>query len=339
MVGIPEADLAEWRSRRANRQGGGGSGPGAKRQKIENVALTPAQLKAQLEAHKALMSGKAPPSGAVAGQFNASPITGPPPPMMGYPPTGPPPGFGMPPPPIYNRPPPGFGPPPPMLNAPPMGVGPYSGPPPGFYQGPPPSVAPLPPRPLPSTITPVSLPSVNPHQEAVKSGAKTRMVYNDLTMSPEEKLALTSKYLYIDPEDSAKSSSAATATTYSQQQDIGSSQPQPANSQSNYAADTSQNLAQSYPAISNAGAGGIEPASANPEANTAEALARANYSVGDGVQRETDAIQMQSQANDEREQGIGLEPDPVGVTDATGAQVSQVQAGSRPGRAKAADLF
>lgn len=52
----------------------------------------------------------------------------------------------------------------------------------------------------------ISLPSVNPHQEAVKAGAKSRMVYVDITMSPEEKLASTSKYLYIDPEDTKQTS-------------------------------------------------------------------------------------------------------------------------------------
>lgn len=81
MVGIPEADLAEWRARRGNRQG---NGQGAsKRPKIEKVALTPEQLKAQLEAHKALMSGKAPPPSAAPSLNPAFP----PPPgnLMGYP--------------------------------------------------------------------------------------------------------------------------------------------------------------------------------------------------------------------------------------------------------------
>ena len=209
MVGVPEADLAEWQSRRGKRQGQGGSsngasGPASKRQKVENVALTPEQLKAQLEAHKALMSGKVPPAGMVAGQFH-SPTPGPPPAMMGFPP-GPPPGFGAAPPPMYNRPPPGFGPPPGM--SPP--AGPYAGPPPQFYPtGPPPNIAaPFRPPPIPA-VPSISLPAVNPHQEAVKSGAKSRMVYNDATMSPEEKLASTSKYLYIDPDEARQ----AMATT------------------------------------------------------------------------------------------------------------------------------
>lgn len=88
MVGVPEADLAEWRSRRANNgnMGGGPSGqPGAKRQKVENVALTPDQLKAQLEAHKALMSGQAPPPGSVPPQFGAPPAGPPPSFTPGYP--------------------------------------------------------------------------------------------------------------------------------------------------------------------------------------------------------------------------------------------------------------
>lgn len=378
MEGVPEADLAEWRSRRAGASSNGG-GPAFKRQKVENVALTPEQLKAQLEAHKALMSGKAPPPGAVAGQFNP-PIAGFPPPhhMMMFPPTGPPPGFGVRPPPIYNRPPPGFGPPPsmsPPLQGPP---GQYAGPPPGFNTPPPPIVAP--PRPLPPSapVPNISLPTINPHQEAVKAGAKSRMVYVDITMSPEEKLASTSKYLYIDPEDAKQTVQqipASSANQYhgpppgfgavpncsvgspytgsphspynslQQQQQSGAYYGSNTPTQAppgppagiNYSTDPSHAHAQSYPAMS---AGDLEPASNNPEVHTAEALARANQSVGLGVQREVDMGQMESQAKANREQDMGLSPEPVVLTEATSpSQPSNGQATVKQGRARAADLF
>lgn len=388
MVGVPEADLAEWRSRRGKRSGqagssnGGASGPASKRQKIENVALTPEQLKAQLEAHKALMSGKSLPPGAVAGQFHSPNPAVPPPNMMGYPP-GPPPGFGTAPPPMYNRPPPGFGSPPP-INAPPP-AGPYAGPPPGFYPtGPPPmmTAGAAPARPMPMVIPNISLPATNPHQEAVKSGAKSRMVYNDATMSPEEKLATTSKYLYIDPEEARQgpapattlqsplnaltSSSPGMAPQYygpppgfgpppqggsvsspyagsphssynSSQQQHSTSAPGPPASL-NHAVNPSQPHAQAYPAISNAGRGGAEPPSSHPEENTAEALARANQSVGQGVQREMEMGEMERQAKADREMGVDLGPEPVGVTEIQSSG-SAAQNGGRPGRARAADLF
>ena len=84
MVGIPEADLAEWQSRKASGSGGSGQQQ-AKRPKIESVALTPEQLKAQLQAHKALMSGQALPPGSVPPQFGHGQ------PQIGAP-AGPPPG-------------------------------------------------------------------------------------------------------------------------------------------------------------------------------------------------------------------------------------------------------
>lgn len=145
MVGIPEADLAEWQARKAANGGGGGSGPSQpKRQKIENVVLTPAQLKAQLEAHKALMSGQAPAPGTVAPTYSA------PPPASYY--SGPPPGF-----------------PPPQQSQ---------------MQHPPPAAA-----------------APSPHRLAVQNKQKSRIVYTDTALSPEEKLAGSSKYLYFDPDE------------------------------------------------------------------------------------------------------------------------------------------
>jgi hypothetical protein len=375
MVGIPEADLAEWKARRGNQSGSSNGGPASKRQKIENVALTPQQLKAQLEAHKALMSGKAPPPGAFAGQFN-SPNPGiAPPPKMGYPPTGPPPGFGAPPPPFYNRPPPGFGPPPGMRPPPP---GMYAGPPPTFFPNgpPPPMMAGIPPPQSPPVVIPhISLPASNPHQEAVKSGAKSRMVYNDVTMSPEEKLASTSKYLYIDAEESRQKSmplqqpppvsgsgfpqyygpppgsnpgaagspiNASPHSPYTPQQQYGSyGNPPPPGPPAglNASVNPGYTHAQSYPAIANAGQAGIEPASSHPEQNTAEALMRANESVGQGIQRELEMGDMQGKAKVNRVEGVGLSPEPIGITEASSSQSSSVQSGNKAGRARAADLF
>lgn len=354
MVGIPEADLAEWRARRGNRQG---NGQGAsKRPKIEKVALTSEQLKAQLEAHKALMSGKAPPPSAAP---SLNPAFLPPPPpanMMGYP-TGPPPGFGAPPLPIYNRPPPGFGPPPAAMSPPlPMSAaGLYAGPPPGFDPTLPPpttSLAPAAPRPYaPIAATPlpavspiadpvVPLPSVNPHQEAVKTGAKSRLVYADVTMSPEEKLASTSKYLYVDPDDAQQQTSPTMQYNGQAPQQGGDYGSQPLGPPASLNHSFSGALhAQSYPAISEGGKGGIEPASHNPEANTAEALARANEGVGSGLQREIDMGQMEAQAKVSREEGTGLSPEPVGVTELASSQSSTNLNGPRTGRARAADLF
>ncbi|PWN39868.1 hypothetical protein IE81DRAFT_294162 [Ceraceosorus guamensis] len=113
MTGIPAADLEEWKSRRGRSTGQDPSNPSgqpsAKRPKVESVALTPAQLKAQLEAHKALMAGKshaeaaaaAAGAGAGAGGAASSAAAGPSsaasplPPHLAYP--GPPPPFGPPP--------------------------------------------------------------------------------------------------------------------------------------------------------------------------------------------------------------------------------------------------
>lgn len=126
MEGIPAPDVADYKRRKEIELGlnpGSISQPQAKRPKIENKPLSEAELKAQLEAHKALMgasegSNAVPPpqdggSGAVYGAppqtYTASPIpaaVSPPPPHPGLPPGmpsfmhngPPPPGFpGQPP--------------------------------------------------------------------------------------------------------------------------------------------------------------------------------------------------------------------------------------------------
>lgn len=141
MVGIPAPDVADYKRRKEIELGlsaGSISQPPPKRAKIENRPLSESELKAQLEAHKALMgnsqgaesSAAASTSDASIGAvYGAAPqaYATPPPPMSGGPP---PPGF-------FGAPPPGFpsGGPPPF--PPPFMV--------GFPPGPPPPGFPMPP--------------------------------------------------------------------------------------------------------------------------------------------------------------------------------------------------
>ncbi|PWY97953.1 hypothetical protein BCV70DRAFT_165920 [Testicularia cyperi] len=116
MAGIPEKDLEEWKARRAAQKAEGAAATQNKRPRIEKMILTKEQLRIQLEAHKALMSGKTPMPGLGPGG------------MLAFPP---PPGtYSVPPPPL-----PGFfaGPPPSLSRPPP------TAPPVGFRSGPPPS--------------------------------------------------------------------------------------------------------------------------------------------------------------------------------------------------------
>nr|CDI56657.1 related to zinc finger protein [Melanopsichium pennsylvanicum 4] len=107
MAGIPEKDLAEWKERRAAQKADGNAPTQNKRPRIEKLVLSKEQLRVQLEAHKALMSGKAPIPGLVpygaAGPFSvpppALPRFGVPPPNFARPPpTQPPSGYGAAPP-------------------------------------------------------------------------------------------------------------------------------------------------------------------------------------------------------------------------------------------------
>lgn len=110
MAGIPEEDLEKWKARRALQKADGNVPTENKRPRIEKLVLSKEQLRIQLEAHKALMSGKAPVPGLVPGFGAAGPYSVPPPPLV----------------PVYGAPPPNFPRPPPRQ--PPPG---YSGPPPG----------------------------------------------------------------------------------------------------------------------------------------------------------------------------------------------------------------
>ena len=108
MAGIPEKDLAEWKARRAAQRADGNVPTQNKRPRIEKLVLSKEQLRIQLEAHKALMSGKAPIPGMMPGMLSGFGAPGPysvPPPTL--PPVygAPPPNFARPPP---RQPPPGY---------------------------------------------------------------------------------------------------------------------------------------------------------------------------------------------------------------------------------------
>ncbi|KAG5644857.1 hypothetical protein DXG03_007587 [Asterophora parasitica] len=185
MVGIPAPDVADYKRRKEIELGlsaGSISQPPPKRPKIDNRPLTEEELRAQLEAHKALMgvsssSGTEPSSqgeGSSAAVYGAPQAYAPPPPGI---PVGAPAPIGMMPPP--GIPPPGFfpgGPPPPGAFLPPFMPGFPPGPPPpgfplppGFPGGPPPG-GPLPPGglrspfPPPPQFVPASVPAPAPGQ-------------------------------------------------------------------------------------------------------------------------------------------------------------------------------
>ncbi|KAF5384057.1 hypothetical protein D9615_003141 [Tricholomella constricta] len=149
MVGIPAPDIADYKRRKEIELGlsaGSISQPPQKRPKIENRALTEEELKAQLEAHKALMGVSTGSDNPAAAESSTGAVYGAPPQSYSAPPAPIPgvPPMGMMPPP--GMPPPGFfpgGPPPP-------GAFPGQPPPfppfmPGFPPGPPPPGFPLPP--------------------------------------------------------------------------------------------------------------------------------------------------------------------------------------------------
>ncbi|GAA6037210.1 hypothetical protein JCM8097_008622 [Rhodosporidiobolus ruineniae] len=181
MEGVPAPDLAAWKKRQAEELGvPNPDEQRAKRPRFAQVALTPAEARAQLAAHKELMFGISPiavplapatanvllPTAPAAGtpnplmkSANGTPLP-PPPPGMQLPPGIAPPPFqlpglpgGIPLPPGVAPPPPGFPFPPPGIPLPP-GIAPPPGgipfpppgmplPPPGFF--PPPGLAPGPP--------------------------------------------------------------------------------------------------------------------------------------------------------------------------------------------------
>ncbi|KAH7921055.1 hypothetical protein BV22DRAFT_1107382 [Leucogyrophana mollusca] len=151
MEGIPAPDVADYKRRKEIELGlaaGSISQPQAKRPKIENRPLSEEELKAQLEAHKALMGGgdtsATPANDASTGAVYGAPpqaYAAPPAPAPGIPPPGmsPPPGM------VPGAPPPFFpGGPPPPGGFPGQPFPPFPGMH-GFPPGPPPPGFPMPP--------------------------------------------------------------------------------------------------------------------------------------------------------------------------------------------------
>jgi len=94
MEGIPAPDVADYKRRKEIELGlsaGSISQPQAKRPKVENRPLTEEELKAQLEAHKALMGGNDTPSvPAATTDSSTGGVYGAPPQAYAAPPTQPP---------------------------------------------------------------------------------------------------------------------------------------------------------------------------------------------------------------------------------------------------------
>ncbi|KAI6139543.1 hypothetical protein BKA82DRAFT_4223050 [Pisolithus tinctorius] len=177
MEGIPAPDVADYKRRKEIELGlaaGSISQPQPKRPKIDNRPLSEDELRAQLEAHKALMGASsdapaaAPAPEATAAVYNAAPTAYavPPAPTPGITPLGasPPPGLpGISPPPFM----PGVLPPGPFPGVPPM-ASPFPGMP-GFPPGylillssPPPPGFPMPPPGAPPFPSGVSRPPLPP---------------------------------------------------------------------------------------------------------------------------------------------------------------------------------
>ncbi|GAA5868489.1 hypothetical protein JCM1840_007015 [Sporobolomyces johnsonii] len=234
MEGVPAADLAAWKKRQAEESGlPNPDEQRAKKPRYAQIALTPAEAKAQLAAHRALMGLQ--PASASAATPDAGAIP-PIPPSYGVPPVG----FGAtppvggagtplaglpglpPPPPGFIPPPPGFIPPPGGLPFPPPGGLPFPLPP-GIP--PPPGLVPPPGFPLPPGGLPFPPPGMPPPpgfvpppfagaptgparapevvKEKVPSSSitlkpGTLLVYGDNDVSPEEKRARLIQYRVED---------------------------------------------------------------------------------------------------------------------------------------------
>ncbi|GAA5933901.1 C2H2-type zinc finger protein [Sporobolomyces koalae] len=206
MEGVPAADLAAWKKRQAEEAGIPTDEQRPKKARFAQVALTPAEAKAQLAAHRILMGlVPAPVDAAVAIPLAAPPA---PVPVPGMPPVpAPPPGF---------MPPPGFAPPPGMPFPPPPGAMPFPmvpgmPPPPGFPMPPaglafpppgmlpPPGFVPPPGMPLAPPAAPVPAAAPQSVRQKVPSSSVTLkpgtlLVYGDNDVSPEEKRARLSQY-------------------------------------------------------------------------------------------------------------------------------------------------
>ena len=125
MVGIPAPDVADYKRRKEIELGlsaGSISQPPTKRPKVENRPLSEEELKAQLEAHKALMGVTTAPEASAASESGTAAVYGAPPQAYAAPPTSVP---ALPPGGVL--PPPGLPPPPGIFGGP--------SPPPGLFPG------------------------------------------------------------------------------------------------------------------------------------------------------------------------------------------------------------
>ncbi|KAF8634535.1 hypothetical protein AX15_000834 [Amanita polypyramis BW_CC] len=166
MVGIPAPDVADYKRRKEIELGlsaGSISQPPQKKAKIENKVYSEDELKAQLEAHKALMGVSSgpenPPPGESSAVYNAPPQAYATPPMPA-PPV--PPGVIPPPVPIASPFPPGPASIPPGISPPPGMVPSFAPPAPGISHGPPPPGFPVPPGFLPGAPPGLARPPVPP---------------------------------------------------------------------------------------------------------------------------------------------------------------------------------
>lgn len=195
MVGVPDGDLREWMARKGARQQQQGVQPvqhAPKRPRIDRAPLSAEQLRAQLEAHKALMNGIAPtapvmygvPSTAAQAQ---APVATPEPEAAAPAPAPAPPA-------------PQDAPPAP-LSAPEASV---------------PQTAPVP-APVPPVVTPVGPPPPPPPPAAeapvpppdAPPAKKARLAYTDTELHPDEKRAQLPRYAYRESGPHASRPSAA----------------------------------------------------------------------------------------------------------------------------------
>ncbi|KAL8278370.1 hypothetical protein RQP46_009262 [Phenoliferia psychrophenolica] len=225
MEGIPAADLAAWKKRTGDTTGQAATEHRPKKPKYSTAPISAEDMRAQLAAHKALMSGQPIPGSVPVGGYGVPPpgfglppgIPPPPPGMFppfpfslppGIPP--PPPGMMLPfPPPPFGALPPGMPPPPPGMQFPPFSGGlPFPPPPPGvmmppFPGAPPPGFAPPPGMGVPTGPAALRVTSKQIVIEQVPSSAVTLkpgtlLVYGDNEVSPEEKRARLAQYKLED---------------------------------------------------------------------------------------------------------------------------------------------
>lgn len=195
MVGVPDGDLREWMARKGARQQQQGVQPvqhAPKRPRIDRAPLSAEQLRAQLEAHKALMNGIAPtapvmygvPSTTVQAQ---APVAAPGP-EVAAPAPAPEPAPSVP----HDA-------PPAPLSAPEASVS---------------QAAPVP-APVPPVVTPVGPPPPPPAAEEpvppsdAPPAKKARLAYTDTELHPDEKRAQLPRYAYRESAPHAGRPSAA----------------------------------------------------------------------------------------------------------------------------------